>query len=342
MTGQDHRAGPTTLAADRLTEALLGAQDAAGGWAMYAGRPANTECTALAGRALAWSARSPLAREHASPLAARAAAAADRGLGWLDARQRPDGSWSATGQVNEPSWMSALALLALARSGHEPARVRRAAAWLVRRHGVETPWRERLAERWRRWFGGEVVNDLDATIPGWPWADATFAWVEPTAHALLALRAAAHADPALARDGELAARVRDGERLLVDRMTPGGGWNYGNVRVYGEALEPYPDTTAWGLLALAGAADVPRAVVTASIARLHALLAATTSPLARALAVLALAAHRQPVADLAETLASSVMAGPPPTDTRTRALALLALHTPADFTSHPLLGAPRA
>jgi hypothetical protein len=38
--------------------------------------------------------------------------------------------------------------------------------------------------------------------------------------------------------------------LIYDRMCENGGWNYGNSRVLGEALWPYPDVTAVALIAL--------------------------------------------------------------------------------------------
>ena len=41
-----------------------------------------------------------------------------------------------------------------------------------------------------------------------------------------------------------------GEMLVYDRMCENGGWNYGNSKVLGEALWPYPDVTAVALIAL--------------------------------------------------------------------------------------------
>jgi len=45
-------------------------------------------------------------------------------------------------------------------------------------------------------------------------------------------------------------RIRQGELMIYDRVCEDGGWNYGNSKVYGEALWPYPDTTALALIAL--------------------------------------------------------------------------------------------
>jgi hypothetical protein len=87
---------------------------------------------------------------------------------------------------------------------------------------------------------------LNPDIQGWPWALGTFSWVEPTAYALLALK---KLRPAL-QGSRVDARIHQGELLLYDRMCAGGGWNYGNVRVHGVPLPPYPETTAVALIAL--------------------------------------------------------------------------------------------
>jgi hypothetical protein len=70
--------------------------------------------------------------------------------------------------------------------------------------------------------------------------------VEPTAYSLLALKKleAALPGPRPRR------RIEDGERVIYDRVCPGGGWNYGNTRVLGEDLSAYPDTTALALMAI--------------------------------------------------------------------------------------------
>jgi hypothetical protein len=86
----------------------------------------------------------------------------------------------------------------------------------------------------------------DNGIQGWPWVATTFSWVEPTAWCVLALKKwlRSHSDPAAA------GRVAEGERLLLDRVCRGGGWNYGNSNMLGKELFPYVPTTAIALLAL--------------------------------------------------------------------------------------------
>jgi hypothetical protein len=67
--------------------------------------------------------------------------------------------------------------------------------------------------------------------------------VEPTAYAILGLRAAGHSDHP---------HFREGIAVLLDRALPNGGWNYGNTRVFENVLRPFPATTGVVLAALAG------------------------------------------------------------------------------------------
>ena len=66
--------------------------------------------------------------------------------------------------------------------------------------------------------------------------------MEPTAYAILALRAKGYADHP---------RLREGVELLLDRALPDGGWNYGNTKTLGQILQPFPCTTGIVLTALA-------------------------------------------------------------------------------------------
>jgi squalene cyclase len=206
---------------ERVRARLLALQGADGGWGSTAGRPSNTEATALASMALARQAEG------------------GRGLDWLAAHQRPDGSWPWTSEIDAPSWASSLAVLALADAGREPPAVENGVDWLLGQEGRSFDWRLRL----REWLSGHQVIELDSTLTGWPWAAGTFSWIEPTAFALLALKVAGR--PRRARY-----RIREAEKMIVDRECPGGGWNYGNRRVLDVDLEPYPDTTALALLGL--------------------------------------------------------------------------------------------
>ncbi|HEY1186047.1 MAG TPA: DUF362 domain-containing protein, partial [Gemmata sp.] len=104
-------------------------------------------------------------------------------------------------------------------------------------------------------------NDIDLSLIGWPWADANFGWVEPTAWGCLALRAAGQ---------EAHPRVQQGLKLLLDRAFDSGGVNYGNRIVLGTSTEPIPGPTALMLLAVQGAVDHPRIDAAVGYLRVHA------------------------------------------------------------------------
>lgn len=123
---------------------------------------------------------------------------------------------------------------------------------------------------------------LDASLQAWPWIDATFSWVEPTAWCLLALKK--HR-----RHGEIpdeAPRVREAERMLLDRACRSGGWNYGNSVVFGQELEPYVPTTALVLLAMQDRRDDP--VVARGVRYLEAHATSEPSTVALALSLVCL------------------------------------------------------
>ena len=136
----------------------------------------------------------------------------------------------------------------------------------------------------------------DNSLQAWPWIDGTFSWVEPTALALLLIK---KCRSSLA--GNAAERIAVGERMLIDRVCTGGGWNYGGSNVFGQDLFPYVPTTAWGVLALQDRPQEPALVK--SVARLR--QDATTEPSAQALAlaVIALQAAGRAPAEIRAALA---------------------------------------
>jgi uncharacterized protein (DUF362 family) len=91
--------------------------------------------------------------------------------------------------------------------------------------------------------------DIDVSLTGWPWGEGTFSWVEPTAWACLALTRLGYGEHP---------RVREGEKLLLDRAFDDGGANYGNRLILGRMTEPIPGPTALMLLALQNHRDEPR------------------------------------------------------------------------------------
>ena len=113
---------------------------------------------------------------------------------------------------------------------HSPAA--RAVRWLLSISGAASPRNVDLGH--------------DTTLKGWPWVEGTHSWIEPTAFSLLALKATGQqAHP----------RGREAVRLLIDRILPDGGCNYGNTAVLGQTLRPHLEPTGVTLLALAGEED---------------------------------------------------------------------------------------
>jgi len=201
--------------------ALLAQQNRNGGWGYRPGLPTAAEPTALAALAIA---TQPV---HGNGLTTALKA--------LTPLQRPDGAVCPLVGLEHPGWPTPLAIMAWSadtkRGGgefREPAR--RAVAWLLSAHGEPAA-------------NAPGVLGHDTKLIGWSWVAGTHSWVEPTAYAVMALRA-------VGKDGH--PRAKEAVRLLLDRAIPGGGFNYGNSRVLGSALRPFPATTGIALAALAG------------------------------------------------------------------------------------------
>lgn len=169
---------------------------------------------------------------------------ARRACDWLVAAQNPDGSVGVRAADPTPGWPTPLAVLAwtICDTIHDSAAQeyndcrRRAIEWMLATVGETSPPQADIGH--------------DTSLPGWPWVVGTHAWVEPTAHGLLALRAAGLAHHA---------RAREAARLLEDRLLDAGGANYGNTVVLGQQLLPHVQPTGVALLALAGeGAATPR------------------------------------------------------------------------------------
>jgi hypothetical protein len=265
---QASRAGP---ALDGALEDLCAGASADGGWGYRAGGPLWLEPACLAVIALAAARRR---EDYEIPFR--------RGAEWILARQRPDGGFPPCPEVAHSTWVTALAALALARSGHWGA-VDRAVAWISRQSGRETS----LAVRWRNWLLGVQPDYEDTVSEGWPWFPGASAWVCPTAFAVLALRAvrARQSDPRLSE------RIRSGQRFLLARMCSDGGWNHGSARSLGYEAGSYPETTGIALLALSGC-DSP--LLGKSVDRAHRQARSAESRQARLWLQLGLLAHGAP------------------------------------------------
>ncbi len=201
-------------------EELLGSLAVDGSLPYERGWSSATEPTALLVMAL-------LAHRAADPAVQSACA-------WLAARQRADGFFAASATHGDRSWTTPLAALALHRAGAAGPSVQTAAEAMlaapVHTFVNTTPW----------------LYATDTSIPGWPWTMADVGFVEPTAMAMIFLKA-------IGRGGE--SRVRQGAALLRNRALPGGGWNYGEAVVLGEPMYPTIVPTALALLALADEPD---------------------------------------------------------------------------------------
>jgi hypothetical protein len=170
--------------------------------------------------------------------------------------------------------------------------VQRGLDWLLKAWPAEGGawWRLR-----RALFPSREVRQ-DSSLRGWSWTPGTASWVEPTAQALRFLRAL---PPALLPP--LAVKRRQlAERMLFDRMCPGGGWNSGNPLVYGVGGVPRIGPTAWALLALRDQSE--RAEVKMSLGWLEGAYRAAPGAASLALAHRCLAAYGRRVPPLAPAL----------------------------------------
>jgi hypothetical protein len=238
-----------------------------------------------------------------------------RGQDFLLRTQNPNGSWPVfPADDQDGGWVTSLAVMALRDVVSAiPARLQ-SFHWLMNCAGKESNW----LWKWKFRTADRHVR-FDPDKYGWPWFPDTVSWVVPTAFSILALNQIPCSCDGLEH---VAARIDCGIQMLFDRVCPGGGWNAGNGVVYGAALAPHPDDTAIALLALHDREKDP--VVQCSIDYLERVAPTLTAPWSLAWAILALAAHRRPIASLCSSLAAFPDL-PSIDDTSTLALTCLAL-----------------
>ena len=122
----------------------------------------------------------------------------------------------------------------------------------------------------------------DTSIKGWPWVENTYSWVEPTALVLLALRTSGY---------KKHPRASEAVTMLMDRQMPKGGWNYGNIKVYGSELHPMPGPTGIALYALADL--IPRKQIEKSLIYLKMTVEKLHTPFALGWSLLGLSAWNE-------------------------------------------------
>jgi hypothetical protein len=212
-------------------EQLLRLRTAGRGWSYRPGGEPSIEPTAWAGLAL----RAAGIEPDLSAIDAELEAA-----DWVARMQQADGALGPSENLRAPHWPTGPALLCWGTRDRFLDQRRKAVHWLLTHEGdVQTSSNSPFGH--------------DASIPGWPWVAGTHSWLEPTAHAVLALRQQGQRDHK---------RVRDGIRMIRDRSVRTGGWNYGNSSVFGTDLRAQPAPTGLALLALHGttAPDDPMVV----------------------------------------------------------------------------------
>lgn len=215
--------------------------------------------------------------------------AASAQLNLLAEWQRADGSVPVMHGQEGPSWTTSLVVTAWSlHFGRLSPRV--AAAEKNKRDDSRsessTLKNIQAGVNWLLGLEGVVVpkhpGGHDPAIPGWPWVEATHSWVEPTAWALIALKASGYGEHP---------RARQAAALLVDRLLPGGGCNYGNTVVLGRELRPHVQPTGLALLALRHEPDASGKIAR-SVAYLQRELRPRITPASLAYALLGLAARR--------------------------------------------------
>jgi hypothetical protein len=192
------------------------------------------------------------------------------------------------------------------------AQVDRAARWSLAEFGETSPRSPMIGH--------------DTTLNGWSWAANTHSWLEPTCFFILGLRAAGYGRHA---------RTAEGERLVLDRLLPSGGANYGNTIVLGQPLLPHVQPTGIAMWALAHAATSDDRIKM-SLRYLENAIGPGSAPASLAYACLGLSAHgRRP--QQADDWCAVALSGAtePPLAAYEQALLLLAAR--ADFDWMPAL-----
>jgi hypothetical protein len=178
----------------------------------------------------------------------------EQGRARLAAGQLPDGRVCVSRDHSEAFWPTALAIFAWHQSPQYQKNQALAVQFLISCSG----------RHWPKKADSPEVDDTN--IIGWSWIANTYAWVEPTGLAMMALKLAGHGTQA---------RVQEGARLLLNRQLPHGGWNYGNTILFGQELRPMSLSTGIALNALK---DTPRQSIQRSLTYLESRVISLNTP----------------------------------------------------------------
>lgn len=214
-------------------DCLLSTQNADGGWGYFPGKASWLEPTAYAMLAL----HGRGSGDEPSLEAMR------RARRLVESWQLPDGSWRAGAQVQDGTWVTALAVTLCSIDAVPQNMLPKGVHHLLLTAGAERSTTFRLME-----FFGLGKIEQDATHPAWPWCHGTSSWIEPTAHTLVALKMARKR----LHDRRMAWRIREGEQMVLARRCADGGWNHGAPNTFHIDAPSYPESTALALLGLQG------------------------------------------------------------------------------------------
>lgn len=191
----------------------------------------------------------------------------DKGRAQLVSAQLDDGRVCISSDQRDTIWPTPLAILAWQGSPKYRTAQQKAAQFLIEHADTLTQDAQ------------DKAIGYDTALRGWSWTLGAFSWVEPTALAIIALRAARYEDHH---------RVQDAVTLMMDRQLPDGGWNVGSPVIFGRPLRPMPENTGMALQSLCGL--VPRQKVEKAISYAKAQLPLLHTPLSLAWTVLGLKA----------------------------------------------------
>lgn len=149
---------------------------------------------------------------------------------------------------------------------------------------------------WTLSMEGERMKNEHAShnsmLAAWPWVDGTHSWIEPSALFTVALKSLGMGNHP---------RTREAVTMLLDRLLPAGGCNYGNTVVLGQVLRPHVQPSGMAMLALQEEAE-PGARIPRTLRYLTDSLDARTTSASLAWGLLGLAAHQQPPAAASQWL----------------------------------------